>query len=115
MGGLSPFHIILLVAVVLLVFGSKRLAHLGKDLGTAIRGFRDSVTKEEQEEPPPRPDLAHASDDEVTEALVHDVGPQAATRAKQAVPAPTPEIADAQIAEAERANRHAEEGRSPSQ
>ena len=43
MGSLSIWHWIIVLVVVLLVFGTKKLRHLGEDLGVAIEGFKDGV------------------------------------------------------------------------
>jgi sec-independent protein translocase protein TatA len=49
---LSPTHLLLILAVALIVIGPKRLPDAGKGLGSAIRGFKDSLstpeTREEQ-------------------------------------------------------------------
>jgi sec-independent protein translocase protein TatA len=39
----NPVHILLLVVVLLLVFGAKRLPEVGKSLGEGMRGFKDSI------------------------------------------------------------------------
>jgi sec-independent protein translocase protein TatA len=45
MNGLtSPTHLIILLLVVLLLFGAKRLPEIGRSLGTGMREFKDSVT-----------------------------------------------------------------------
>ncbi|MCP1642496.1 sec-independent protein translocase protein TatA [Pseudomonas citronellolis] len=41
-------HWLVLLLVALLVFGSKRVKHLGSDLGEAIKGFRRSVNAEDE-------------------------------------------------------------------
>jgi sec-independent protein translocase protein TatA len=47
MAGLdNPLHIAMLLVVVLLVFGAKRLPEMGKSLGEGLRGFKDSVSGE---------------------------------------------------------------------
>ena len=43
MGLDSPVHILLLLIVVLLVFGAKRLPEIGRSLGDGMRGFKDSL------------------------------------------------------------------------
>lgn len=55
MGGMSLFHWIIILVIVMLVMGPSRLPHLGKSLGEAIRGFKKGlegdeidVTKREQ-------------------------------------------------------------------
>ncbi len=44
MGLENPLHILLLLLVVLLVFGAKRLPELGRSLGEGMRGFKDSIS-----------------------------------------------------------------------
>ena len=44
MGLDNPVHILLLLLVVLLVFGAKRLPEIGRSLGSGMREFKDSVT-----------------------------------------------------------------------
>jgi sec-independent protein translocase protein TatA len=51
MGLDNPIHIAFLLIVLLLVFGAKRLPEMGKSLGGGMRGFRDSLTGAEPEEP----------------------------------------------------------------
>jgi sec-independent protein translocase protein TatA len=42
----NPLHIAILLIVVLLVFGAKRLPEMGKSLGEGLRGFKDSMSGE---------------------------------------------------------------------
>lgn len=44
-------ELLLILAVVLLIFGPKRLKSIGSDLGNAIKGFRKAVTDDEQKPP----------------------------------------------------------------
>jgi sec-independent protein translocase protein TatA len=46
MGLENPLHILILLLVVLLVFGAKRLPELGRSLGDGMRGFRESLQGE---------------------------------------------------------------------
>ncbi len=46
MGLDNPVHILLLLLVVLLVFGAKRLPEIGRSLGTGMRDFKTSLTAE---------------------------------------------------------------------
>ncbi|MCA0197226.1 MAG: Sec-independent protein translocase subunit TatA [Proteobacteria bacterium] len=43
MGGLSIWHWIIVLVVVVLVFGTKRLRNAGKDLGEAVKGFKEGM------------------------------------------------------------------------
>ena len=47
MGGLSIWHWIILLVIVLLVFGTKKLRNIGADLGGAVKGFKDGMKSEE--------------------------------------------------------------------
>jgi len=42
----NPLHLAILLAVLLLVFGAKRLPDIGRSLGAGLRGFKESVTGE---------------------------------------------------------------------
>ncbi len=43
----SPMQLLILLAIVLLLFGGKRLRNLGGDLGGAIKGFKNSMASTE--------------------------------------------------------------------
>jgi sec-independent protein translocase protein TatA len=43
----NPLHIAIVLIVVLLVFGAKRLPEMGRSLGEGMRGFKQSLTGEE--------------------------------------------------------------------
>jgi sec-independent protein translocase protein TatA len=47
---LSPTHLLLILAVALIVLGPKRLPEAGRGLGSAIRGFKDSLSASERRE-----------------------------------------------------------------
>jgi sec-independent protein translocase protein TatA len=44
MGLDNPVHILILLIVLLLVFGAKRLPEIGRSLGEGMRGFKDSLS-----------------------------------------------------------------------
>ena len=46
--GFSIPHLLVLLAIVVLVFGTKRLKNVGADLGDAIKGFRNAVKEGEE-------------------------------------------------------------------
>jgi sec-independent protein translocase protein TatA len=43
MGSLSVWHWLIVLLIVVLVFGTKKLKNLGGDLGSAVKGFKDGV------------------------------------------------------------------------
>jgi len=47
--GISIWQLLIILAIVLLLFGAKRLKNLGPDLGSAIKGFRQSMREGEDE------------------------------------------------------------------
>ena len=44
MGSLSIWHWLIVLAIVVLVFGTGKLKNMGKDLGGAIKGFKEGMT-----------------------------------------------------------------------
>ena len=47
MGSFSIWHWLIVLVVVVLIFGTKKLRNLGSDLGNAVRGFKDGRRTEE--------------------------------------------------------------------
>ena len=45
--GLSIWHLIILLVVVVLIFGTKKLSNAGKDLGAAVKGFKDGMASDQ--------------------------------------------------------------------
>jgi sec-independent protein translocase protein TatA len=43
MGTFSIWHWLIVLLVVLLIFGTKKLRNIGQDLGTAVKGFKDGM------------------------------------------------------------------------
>ena len=48
MGGFSIWHLVILLVIVLVLFGTSRLRGIGSDLGDAIKSFRSAVKDEEE-------------------------------------------------------------------
>jgi sec-independent protein translocase protein TatA len=47
----APKHLLLILLIVLLVFGGKKIKTLGSDLGSAFRGFKKAMNEGETDEP----------------------------------------------------------------
>ena len=47
MGSLSIWHWLIVLLVVVLIFGTKKLRNIGADLGSAVKGFKDGMKSEE--------------------------------------------------------------------
>lgn len=52
MFGMSPGSLLVILVIVLLIFGGKRLRGLGGDLGTAIKGFKKAINEDDKKEDP---------------------------------------------------------------
>jgi len=72
LGGIGLTELLVILAIVLLIFGPRRLKTLGSDLGSAIRGFRKAVSEDERKE---------AEDQRVIEGRVE--GPHQKSETKQ--------------------------------
>ncbi len=46
-GGISIWQLLIILAIVIMLFGTKRLRTLGSDLGSAVKGFRKSMQDDE--------------------------------------------------------------------
>ena len=53
----TPWHIVLLLVIALLLFGGKRLPEIGKSLGHGMREFKDAVTGNSPPPPDAQPEL----------------------------------------------------------
>jgi sec-independent protein translocase protein TatA len=49
MGGLSIWHWLIVLLVVVLIFGTKKLRNIGQDLGGAVKGFKEGMKSSEGE------------------------------------------------------------------
>jgi sec-independent protein translocase protein TatA len=76
--GIGMRELVVILLVVLLVFGAKKLRTIGSDLGAAVRGFKKSVNEgEEEERAPPRQIRADGSDADFMEvATARDASPK---------------------------------------
>jgi sec-independent protein translocase protein TatA len=55
MGGLSIWHWLIVLLVVAMVFGTKKIRNIGGDLGSAVKNFKDGMS--EDEKPTHRPNI----------------------------------------------------------
>lgn len=62
MGAMSIGHWLIVLVVVLLVFGPKRLGDVGKGLGQGIKGLRDGLTSKDPDPAPGAADHADKAD-----------------------------------------------------
>lgn len=55
-GGISMWQLLILLLIVVLVFGTKRLRNMGGDLGAAVKGFRKGMEDVQAEDEKLEPD-----------------------------------------------------------
>ena len=57
MGSMSWIHWAIVLVVVILIFGTKKLGNMGSDIGKAVKGFKDGVKGSDEDKPvtPPAP------------------------------------------------------------
>jgi len=68
-GLFQPLHLIVIFAIVLLVFGPKKLPEIGKGLGESIRGFKKAISTDEPETPSKKePKKIEEKDDDESES-----------------------------------------------
>ena len=58
MGSFSIWHWLIVVVVVLLIFGTGKLKNMGKDLGGAVKGFKDGMREGSSDTPAAPPQVA---------------------------------------------------------
>ena len=68
--GIGPLEIVIVLIIVLIVFGPKRLPDLGRSLGRGMREFKDSVSGEDKEELPAATQQSAQGEGEKTEPVV---------------------------------------------
>ncbi|SFH36404.1 sec-independent protein translocase protein TatA [Nitrosospira sp. Nsp14] len=74
MGSFSIWHWLVVLLIVVLVFGTKKLRNLGSDLGGAVKGFKEGIKSADEEE--------IASPNKQTESRIIDVDAKDTTQTK---------------------------------
>jgi sec-independent protein translocase protein TatA len=72
MGGMSPIHWVIVLAVVLLVFGTKKLRNIGSDMGAAVKGFKEGMKGSEKDAASEEATAATQQVTQSTQATAHD-------------------------------------------
>ena len=74
--GISVWQLLIVLLIVVLLFGTKKLRSIGQDMGGAVRGFREAMSDAEKGE--------DKKDDEATAELGHEETPAPGRVAKVA-------------------------------
>ncbi|MBK7136495.1 MAG: Sec-independent protein translocase subunit TatA [Rhodocyclales bacterium] len=70
MGSFSIWHWLIVLLIIVLIFGTKKLRNVGQDLGGAVKGFKDGMkegTAEKSAEAPPQQVTGQTIEGEVKE------------------------------------------------
>ncbi|MZR62581.1 Sec-independent protein translocase subunit TatA [Alcanivorax sp. DP30] len=67
LSGISIWQLLILLAIVVLLFGTKKLRNIGGDLGGAVKGFKSAMKDGEEEQ-----DQKRLADDEKDESVAQD-------------------------------------------
>jgi sec-independent protein translocase protein TatA len=54
LGGISIWELAIVLIIVVLIFGTKRLKSIGSDLGSAIKGFKGAMADDKPKQDPPK-------------------------------------------------------------
>jgi sec-independent protein translocase protein TatA len=80
MGSFSIWHWLIVLAIVMLVFGTKKLRNVGADLGGAVRGFKEGMKESSSAEPAATTGTAQALEGKLIEGVVTEKSVSAAAR-----------------------------------
>ena len=75
LGGISIWQLLIILVIVILIFGTKKLPKLGSDLGGALKGFKDSMddeSKNDDQEKIKEPKAASAAEQTATSQEAED-------------------------------------------
>lgn len=78
MGSMSIWHWLIVLVIVMLVFGTKKLGNMGSDLGKAVKGFKDGMKGEEEH--PAAPAQQQQAPQQVADQSTIDVEAREKTR-----------------------------------
>ena len=75
MGSFSIWHWLIVLVIVMLVFGTKKLRNIGQDLGGAVKGFKDGMKpgEESKEQTPEQIAQAAAATEKTVDVQAKDV------------------------------------------
>jgi sec-independent protein translocase protein TatA len=72
MGSFSIWHWLIVLVIVMLVFGTKKLRNIGSDLGGAVRGFKDGVKEGTSDKPTEAAGTAQKTNGNVIEGEIKE-------------------------------------------
>ena len=67
------YHLVIILVIVLLVFGTKKLRNIGKDVGGAVKGFKDAMNDEKGNEQNQQANTANQANKEKSNVIEGEV------------------------------------------
>lgn len=71
LGGISIWQLLIVLGIIILIFGTKKLRNVGGDLGNAVKGFKKAVSDEDKQDD--ASDKAHARVSQEENGHTYDV------------------------------------------
>ena len=62
LGGVNLTQLLIILVIVILVFGTKKLKNMGSDLGGALKGFKNAMSEDEKKEQDSKPQIEDEKD-----------------------------------------------------
>jgi sec-independent protein translocase protein TatA len=63
--GISPTQLIIVLVIVALIFGTKKLRNIGGDIGGAVKGFKDAIGDSEKAHITHKPDISKVKESSI--------------------------------------------------
>lgn len=80
LGGISLWQLLIILLIVIVIFGTKRLSNIGSDLGGAVKGFRKAMSDAEKDEDKAQIDKPDAEFSEAADTGQADRAAESETR-----------------------------------
>ncbi|MGQ7243066.1 Sec-independent protein translocase subunit TatA [Salinicola sp. V024] len=71
LGGISIWQLLIVLGIIILIFGTKKLRNVGSDLGGAVKGFKKAIDDDDKKESTTQHSINHAEDE--NSKTTHDV------------------------------------------
>lgn len=65
LGGISIWQLLIVLGIIILIFGTKKLRNVGSDLGGAVKGFKEAVSNAEKDDTQDQAAIAKKESDRV--------------------------------------------------
>ena len=81
MFGISPMQLVIILVIVVLIFGTKKLRNMGGDLGSAVKGFKKAIDDKDADFD--APEKMEAKSEEPEDSSLHSTKPEQKEKKEQ--------------------------------